>query len=222
MRIPVMRSVIDRRILVNFTWTRRCSAAFALAVSAEKSRRARHGRHLPDSAQASAAAGRAGVSGHRVGERRPSQRRRMGRSRHAARRGLRAAARHQLPAQLLGRRPTLPRHPPSRRLHGQRDGRPIQRRTQERSTASPACRCTASRTAQLPSASVFGSLAEASAFFQAGSLGYSATPERHAFRAWNCAARAGTSNRSKSRRCVPAFSMTGAFPPGSIAFDSAL
>ena len=75
----------------------------------------------------------------------------------------------------------------------------------------------------LPSASVFGSLAEASAFFQAGSLGYSATPEPTRFQ--------GLELRCQGWHVEPLeveevrssfFDDPALFPTGSIAFDCAL
>jgi hypothetical protein len=59
------------------------------------------------------------------------------------------------------------------------------------------------RTDRLPVSSVFRSLDEASAFFQAGSLGYSTTADPRGSRDWSCAAGAGTSSRWPSKRCVP-------------------
>ena len=79
------------------------------------------------------------------------------------------------------------------------------------------------RTAHLPSASVFGTLAEASAFYQAGSLGYSATDEPTRFQ--------GLELRCQGWHVEPLeveevrssfFDDPALFPPGSIAFDCAL
>ncbi|OWK45036.1 DUF2071 domain-containing protein [Fimbriiglobus ruber] len=76
---------------------------------------------------------------------------------------------------------------------------------------------------ELPATSVFGSLAEASAFFQAGSLGYSATPDPRTFQ--------GLELRCHRWQVEPLhvssvesnfFDDRGIFPPGSIEFDCAL
>jgi hypothetical protein len=79
------------------------------------------------------------------------------------------------------------------------------------------------RTDRLPPDSVFNSLGAASAFFQAGSLGYSATanPARHeglelACRDWRTEPFAVTSVRSSF------YDDESLFPRGSIEFDSAL
>ena len=78
-------------------------------------------------------------------------------------------------------------------------------------------------TDRLPAASTFASLAEASAFFEAGALGYSATPDPRRFqglelrcRGWAIepmAVSTVTSNHFEDR---------SVFPAGSIAFDCAL
>ncbi len=77
--------------------------------------------------------------------------------------------------------------------------------------------------ARLPEASVFKTLEEASAFFQAGSLGYSATPEPTRFQ--------GLELRCQGWHVEPLdvdevrssfFDDPNLFPPGSIAFDCAL
>lgn len=74
-----------------------------------------------------------------------------------------------------------------------------------------------------PAGSVFGSLAEASDFFEAGSLGYSDTPEAGRFQ--------GMELRCRQWRVVPLavsavrsslFDNRQLFPEGTIAFDSAL
>ena len=77
--------------------------------------------------------------------------------------------------------------------------------------------------ADLPATSAFDSLAEASAFFEAGSLGYSATPDPHRFeglelrcRGWKVEPLAVTKVRSSY------FDNYHLFPPGSVTFDSAL
>jgi hypothetical protein len=76
---------------------------------------------------------------------------------------------------------------------------------------------------QLPGSSVFGSLAEASAFFQAGSLGYSATPDPKRFQ--------GLELRCRNWLVEPLaveevhssfFEDESQFPKGSIEFDCAL
>jgi hypothetical protein len=76
---------------------------------------------------------------------------------------------------------------------------------------------------ELPGESVFGSLAEASKFFQAGSLGYSATPDPQRFQGmelqcarWHVEPLAITKVRSSY------FDDRGVFPAGSIEFDCAL
>ena len=78
-------------------------------------------------------------------------------------------------------------------------------------------------TDRLPASSVFGSLAEASAFFQAGSLGYSATPDPRRFQGlelrchrWQVEALAVSAVRSSY------FDDRSVFPAGSIEFDCAL
>jgi uncharacterized protein DUF2071 len=77
--------------------------------------------------------------------------------------------------------------------------------------------------ADLPATSRFDSLAEASAFFEAGSLGYSATPDPQRFeglelrcRGWKVEPLAVTSVHSSY------FEDPRFFPPGSIEFDCAL
>jgi hypothetical protein len=79
------------------------------------------------------------------------------------------------------------------------------------------------RTGQLPAASVFGTLESASAFFEAGSLGYSATPEPTRFQ--------GLELRCQRWHVEPLeveevrssfFDDPALFPPGSIALDCAL
>lgn len=79
------------------------------------------------------------------------------------------------------------------------------------------------RTDQLPTCSIFRSLEEASAFFQAGSLGYSGTPNSSCFQ--------GLELRCLNWRVEPlAVEKVGSsffedellFPKGSIAFDCAL
>ncbi|WP_439624650.1 hypothetical protein [Gemmata sp.] len=81
----------------------------------------------------------------------------------------------------------------------------------------------ADATDALPAGSAFGSLAEASAFFEAGSLGYSATPDPHRFQGlelrcerWQVEPLAVSAVRS----CY--FDDRGVFPAGSIEFDCAL
>jgi len=78
------------------------------------------------------------------------------------------------------------------------------------------------RTDQLPASSVFRSLEEASAFFQTGSLGYSATPEAARFQGlelrclhWRMEPLAVEEVRSNY------FDDRSLFPSGSIEFDSA-
>jgi hypothetical protein len=77
--------------------------------------------------------------------------------------------------------------------------------------------------ADLQGGSVFGSLGEASAFFQAGSLGYSATPDPSRFQ--------GLELRCEQWRIEPlavsavqssCFDDRSVFPAGSIQFDCAL
>jgi hypothetical protein len=79
------------------------------------------------------------------------------------------------------------------------------------------------RTDRLPSSSVFGSLEEASTFFQGGSLGYSATGDPSRFQ--------GLELRCRNWQVEPLeveevrsslFEDESLFPKGSIAFDSAL
>ncbi|MFL5327976.1 MAG: hypothetical protein ACJ8C4_03615 [Gemmataceae bacterium] len=79
------------------------------------------------------------------------------------------------------------------------------------------------RTDRLPSSSMFGSLEEASAFFQAGSRGYSATSEPSRFQglelrclAWQIEPLAVEEVRSSF------FEDESRFPKGSIDFDCAL
>jgi hypothetical protein len=79
------------------------------------------------------------------------------------------------------------------------------------------------RAAKLPSTSAFRSLDEASAFFQAGSLGYSATPDPSRFQGmelscfrWNVEPLDIDEVRSSH------FDDRSLFPPGSIEFDCAL
>jgi hypothetical protein len=76
---------------------------------------------------------------------------------------------------------------------------------------------------QLPGGSVFASLTEASAFFQAGSLGYSATPDLRRFQGlelrchrWQVEPLAVSAVRSSY------FDDRSVFPAGSIEFDCAL
>jgi hypothetical protein len=76
---------------------------------------------------------------------------------------------------------------------------------------------------ELPAGSVFGSLAEASAFFQGGSLGYSATPDPRRFQGlelrchrWQVEPLAVSAVRSSY------FDDRSVFPVGSITFDCAL
>ena len=78
-------------------------------------------------------------------------------------------------------------------------------------------------TDRLPTSSVFDSLAEASAFFQAGSLGYSATPDPRKFQGlelrchrWQVEPLSVSSVRSSF------FDDRSVFPAGSIEFDCAL
>lgn len=78
-------------------------------------------------------------------------------------------------------------------------------------------------TDQWPAGSIFASPAEASAFFQAGSLGYSATPDPRRFqglelqcRRWQVEPLAVSAVRSSY------FDDRSVFPAGSIAFDCAL
>lgn len=82
------------------------------------------------------------------------------------------------------------------------------------------CGC---RTDKLPTCSVFRSLGEASVFFQAGSLGYSATPDPSRFQ--------GLELRCLNWQVEPLeveevhssfFEDEALFPKGSIAFDCAL
>jgi hypothetical protein len=79
------------------------------------------------------------------------------------------------------------------------------------------------RTDNLPASSVFSSLEDASDFFQAGSLGYSATPDPSRFQ--------GLELRCRNWRVEPLevvevrsslFEDEALFPHGSIAFDCAL
>jgi hypothetical protein len=79
------------------------------------------------------------------------------------------------------------------------------------------------RAEKLPASSVFRSLEEASAFFQAGSLGYSATPDPSRFQ--------GLELRCRNWRVEPLaveevrssfFEDESLFPKGSIEFDCAL
>ena len=79
------------------------------------------------------------------------------------------------------------------------------------------------RADQLPASSVFRSLEEASAFFQAGSLGYSATADASRFQ--------GLELRCRNWRVEPLdveevrssfFEDESLFPKGAIAFDCAL
>ncbi len=74
-----------------------------------------------------------------------------------------------------------------------------------------------------PQGSIFGSIGEASAYFSAGSLGYSPTPSPHRFerielacRNWHVAPLAVAEARSSL------FDDVSLFPPGSIEFDCAL
>lgn len=76
---------------------------------------------------------------------------------------------------------------------------------------------------RLPSSSIFGSVDEASAFFRAGSLGYSATPDPRRFQGlelrcdtWRVEALQVSHVRSSL------FDDREMFPAGSIAFDCAL
>lgn len=78
-------------------------------------------------------------------------------------------------------------------------------------------------TGELPSGSVFRSLAEASAFFQTGAVGYSATPDPQRFQGmelrclrWQMEPLSLTSVRSSY------FEDRTVFPAGSIEFDCAL
>jgi hypothetical protein len=78
-------------------------------------------------------------------------------------------------------------------------------------------------TDRLPGGSVFASLAEASAFFQAGSLGYSATPDPRRFQGlelrchrWQVEPLAVSAVRSSY------FDDRSVFPAESIEFDCAL
>ena len=84
-------------------------------------------------------------------------------------------------------------------------------------------RVTASLADRLPEGSVFSSIKEASAFFEVGSLGYSPSNETGRLD--------GLELRTKSWRMVPLdvehvrsafFENSRRFPPGSIQFDSAL
>jgi hypothetical protein len=77
--------------------------------------------------------------------------------------------------------------------------------------------------ADLPATSSFGSLAEASSFFQAGSLGYSATPDPQRFQGlelqcqrWQIEPMSVSAVRSSF------FDDRSVFPAGSIEFDCAL
>ena len=77
--------------------------------------------------------------------------------------------------------------------------------------------------AELPAGSVFGSLEEASAFFRAGSLGYSATPDPRRFQGlelrchrWQVEPLAVSAVRSSY------FDDRSVFPAGAITFDCAL
>jgi hypothetical protein len=78
-------------------------------------------------------------------------------------------------------------------------------------------------TSGLPAGSVFGSFAEASGFFEKGSLGYSATADPQRFqglelrcRRWQVEPLAISAVRSSY------FDDRAIFPPGSIEFDCAL
>jgi hypothetical protein len=84
-------------------------------------------------------------------------------------------------------------------------------------------RVRAHRTDRLPSSSIFGSLEEISAFFRAGSLGYSATPDPNRHQ--------GLELRCQNWHVEPLhveevrsslFDDASLFPIGSIEFDSAL
>lgn len=79
------------------------------------------------------------------------------------------------------------------------------------------------RTDRLPEGSIFESVAEVSAFFEAGSLGYSGTPEQGRFqglelrcRDWHVEPLAVESVESSF------FEDATRFPPGSVEFDCAL
>jgi hypothetical protein len=81
----------------------------------------------------------------------------------------------------------------------------------------------AARADRLPASSVFASLEEASAFFRAGSLGYSATPDPSKFQGlelrchnWDVQPLAVESVRSSY------FEDPSVFPKGSVEFDCAL
>jgi hypothetical protein len=76
---------------------------------------------------------------------------------------------------------------------------------------------------ELPEGSVFGSLAEASSFFERGAIGYSATDERGRYdglelrcRTWSVTPLDVEEARSSF------FEDARAFPPGTVAFDCAL
>jgi hypothetical protein len=75
----------------------------------------------------------------------------------------------------------------------------------------------------LPASSVFGSLGKASAFFQAGSLGYSATPDPSRFQGLELRCRAWRVEPLEVEEVHSSFFEDKAlFPQGSIAFDCAL
>ena len=85
MRIPVIRGVIDRRILVNYHVDPNVLAALLPAPFRPKViHGARHGRDLPDPAQERQARFPPGVAGHFVRERRSSNGRRVGRPRRGS------------------------------------------------------------------------------------------------------------------------------------------
>ncbi len=81
----------------------------------------------------------------------------------------------------------------------------------------------ARRTDRLPATSVFRSLEEASAFFQAGSLGYSATPDPARFQGLELRCRKWQVEPLEVEEVRSSFFEDEAlFPKGSIGFDCAL
>lgn len=75
----------------------------------------------------------------------------------------------------------------------------------------------------LPSSSVFGSLAEASAFFERGSLGYSASRDAGAFEGLELSCRTWSVTPLEVERAHSSwFEDRERFPHGSVRFDSAL
>ena len=79
------------------------------------------------------------------------------------------------------------------------------------------------RAAQLPASSVFGSLAEASTFFEGGALGYSATPDPLRHQGLELRCRTWQVEPLTVERVESSFFDDPArFPPGSVALDCAL